>query len=169
MKGTRILVTATPKGHYEEVIIVGTPKPGTLMEITPEVAHVAGVFSYGAYGTTAYDGGDFVENDGNRKAIAILVEKDDEGGIYSDAYAAGDRARIYWPLMGEQFNMLVEDVAGTGDDFKIGEELMADNGTGKLLTADTDAEAHPFTSLEAITNPTADHWLWCRFNGAGGA
>ena len=70
--------------------------------------------------------------------------------------------------MGEEMNMLVEDVAGTGDDFHIGEEMMVDNGTGKLLTADDNAEAHPFTCLEVVTNPTADHWMHVRFNGSAG-
>ena len=75
---------------------------------------------------------------------------------------------LYYPQMGEEFNMLVEDVGGTGDDFFIGEEMMVDNGTGKLMTADDNAEAHPFTCLETITNPTADHYMHVRFNGSAG-
>lgn len=171
MKGTRIMIPGGrgPRGVFEHVYITGTPKPGTCMEIKPSTAPIGNVFNYAVYGTQAHSSGHYVENDGDRKAVAILLEKDDEAKIYSDAYVAGDMGKIYWPVMGEWFNMLVEDVSGTGDDFIIGEELMIDNGTGKLLTADSDAQAHPFTSLEAVTDPAADHWMWCRFNGEGGA
>lgn len=170
MKGTRILVTSKPRGVFEDVYINGTPKPGTVMEIDASVEPVGGLFKYQAAGVTAADGGQYMAADGDKKAIAVLVEKDHEGKIYSDAYVSGDLGRIYWPAMGEQMNMILEDVAGTSDTFVIGEELMVDNGTGKLLTADSDAEAHPFTLLETVaTAQTADHVRWCRFNGAGGA
>lgn len=172
MQGTRILVTSKPRGVFEDVYITGTPKPGTVMEIKHSTAAIGYVFNFQVYGITAINNpqtGHGVGNDGDRKAIAILLEKDQENKIYSDAYVAGDLGRVYYPVMGEQFNMLVEDVGGTGDDFVIGEELMVDDGTGKLLTADADAEAHPFTAYEAVTDPMADHWIWCRFNGEGGA
>ena len=171
MKGSRIIVTNNPRGVFEEVIIKTgrTPKPGTCMEIVPSIDPVEGVFTYAEYGIQAASSGQYVAADGDKKCIAILVEKDQEAGIYSAAYAAGDRAKVYYPAMGEQFNMLVEDVSGTGDDKIVGEEYMLDNGTGKLLTADDNAEAHPFTGLEASTNPLADELIWCRFNGEGGA
>lgn len=171
MQGTRILVTSKPRGVFEDVYIaVGrTPKPGVCMEIDPTVAHVGGVFTYQEYGVMAASSGQYITADGNRKAIAILLEKDQENKIYSDSYVAGDLGRIYWPVMGEQFNMLFEDVGGTADDFIIGEEVMVDDGTGMLLTATSSVEAHPFTVLEVVADPVADHWTWCRFNGAGGA
>lgn len=170
MKGTRIIVTSKPRGVFEDVVVNGTPKPGTVMEIDASVEPIGNVFQYQAYGTTAASSGQYVAADGDKKAIGILLEKDDEGGIYSRAYVSGERGRIYWPAMGEQFNMLLEDVGGTGDTFVIGEELMVDNGTGKLLTADSDAEVHPFTLLETVaTAPTADHVRWVRYNGSGGA
>jgi len=169
MKGTRILVSSPTRGVYEDIHVVGTPKPGTLMEIEPTTAPIGGRFSYAAYGTTTYDNGDFVENDGDRKVIAVLLEKDQEGDTYDDAYADDDLGRIYFPAPGEQLNMRVENQGGTGDSFAIGDELMADNGTGKLLACDTDAEAHPFTVLEVVAALTADACVWCRFNSAGGA
>jgi len=169
MKGARILVASPPRGVFEDVIVVGTPKPGTLMEIQPSVAHVGGLFSYRPYGTQAASSGLYVAADGNKKAIAILLEKDDVNGIYSRSYVTGERGKIYWPAMGEQFNMILENQSGTADAYAIGQEYMADDGTGKLLAADADAEAHPFTGLEAVTAMTADVWCWVRFNGAGGA
>ena len=170
MKGTRILVTSKPRGVFEEVIIVGTPKPGTVMEIDAAVEPIGNVFTYQAYGTTAASGGNYVAADGNKKAIAVLLENDHEGKTYDDAYAAGDRGKVYYPAMGEQFNMIVQVQSGTGDTFAIGDEMMVDDGTGKLLACDSDAEAHPFTNLETEATPLdADEWKWVRFNGAGGA
>lgn len=170
MKGNRILVTSKPRGVFEYVYVVGTPKPGTCMEIEPAVEPVAGVFSYAVYGTQAASSGQYVAADGDKKAIAILVEKDDEGKTFDDAYVDGNLGKIYWPAMGEQFNMRMEDVAGTGDTQVIGEEFMVDNGTGKLISADSDAEVHPFTLLETVgTAPTADHVEHVRYNGSGGA
>lgn len=169
MKGTRITVTSRRRGVIEDVYIVGTPKPGTCMEIDPGVAAVQGIFSYQAAGTQAASGGRGMGNDGDRKCVAILLEKDDEGGTYDNAYTDGDMGRIYYPLPGEQFNMIVQNQEGTGESFVIGDEFMIDDGTGKLLECDTNAEAHPFTGLEAKSALTADDWLWVRFNGAGGA
>ena len=168
MKGTRILITANPRGVFEDVYVVGTPKPGTCMEIEPSVEPVANIFHYAVYGTQAGATEQYVSADGDRKCIAILLERDQDGSTYNDAYVDDDFGRVYFPLMGEQFNMLFEDVQGTGDDLVIGEECMVDDGTGKLLTADNNAEAHPFTVLETVTNPMADHWVRCRFNGPGG-
>ena len=170
MKGTRIIVTSKPRGVFEDAYIEGIPTPGVCMEIKPSTEPVGGLFRYQMYGVQAGSSGQYVTNDGDRKAIAILLEYDQEGGIYSRAYVDGDLGRIYWPAMGEQFNMRVQVVSGTPDTFIIGEEMMVDNGTGELLTADSDAEAHPFTMLETeATALTADEYKWVRFNGEGGA
>jgi len=170
MKGTRILITSKPRGVFEDVYVQGTPKPGTVMEVKPSVEAVGGVFRYQAYGVQAADGGQYVAADGDRKAIAVLLERDQDGSIYSDAYVDGDLGRVYFPAMGEHLNMILEDVSGTSDTFIIGEELMVDNGTGKLITADSDAQAHPFTLMETVAAAqTADHVRHCRFNGEGGA
>jgi hypothetical protein len=169
MKGTRILVSSPYKGVIEDIIVIGTPKPGTLMEIKPATEPVNNCFSYAAAGVQAASGGNFMTNDGDRKCIAVLLEKDQEGKTYNDAYVSGDRGRVYFPLPGEQLNIIIENQAGTGDAFAIGDEMMVDNGTGKLLAADSDAEAHPFTCLETIAALTADAWGRMRFNGAGGA
>lgn len=170
MKGTRILVSSPLRGVFEDVIVSGTPKPGTCMEIVPATEPVGGCFTYAPYGTQAASGGKFVSNDGDRKAICVLLENDAEGKTYNDAYASGQRGRVYYPAPGEQLNMLVANIPGTGDSFAIGDEMMVDDGTGKLIACDSDAEAHPFTILETVSTPlTADTWLWVRFNGEGGA
>lgn len=171
MRGTRITVTSKPRGVHENIIVSGTPKPGTLMELKPSTADVAGVFTYQPAGTEGDSGGNYMAEDGDKKSIAILLEKDDMGGIYSRSYVSGERGRIYWPAMGEQFNVRVGDVSGTGDDYIVGTELMIDENTnvGMLMPADSNAEAHPFTCLEASTDVMAEWLAHCRFNGAGGA
>jgi len=168
MKGTRILASSPPRGHFEQVIVVGTPKPGVVMELA-DIAPVGNIYSYSVYGTKTASGGNYVTNDGDRKAIAILVEQDDINAIYSRAYVTGDRGYIYWPVLGEWFNMLLQNQSGTADSFSITSELMVDDGTGKLLAADSNAEAHPFTCLETVSALTADALALCRFNGCGGA
>ena len=167
MKGTRIKVSSPWRGVVESAYISGTPKPGTVMMMTSDAA-VGGVFTWEPYGITAASGGNGVSADGDRKLIAVLLEKDQEDKTYDDAYADGDLGRVYFPLPGEQLNMLVQNQSGTGDSFAIGDELMVDDGTGKLLACDNDAESQPFTVMETVAALTTDTWVWCRFNGSGG-
>ena len=167
MQGTKIVATENPRGYYEAVTVVGTPKPGTVMAML-STAPVQGVYSWEPYGTTAASGGNGVAADGNRKVIAVLVEKFWEGKTYNDAYVTGDMGRVYFPLPGDKLNMLLENQGGTGDSFAIGDELMVDDGTGKLLACDSDAEAQPFTVLETVAALTADAHAFVRFNGSGG-
>ena len=168
MKGTRILITAEPRGVFEEVIVVGTPKPGVMMEIVPATEPVGNVFSYAPYGTQAASSDKFVTGDGNRKCVAVLFEDDAQGKTYNDAYVTGTRGKVYFPVPGEQLNMLIQNQSGTGDAFAIGDELMADDGTGKMLAVSS-PEAAPFTCLETLAALTADAWGRCRFNGTAGA
>ncbi len=168
MKGTRILITSPTRGVYEDVIVHGTPKPGTVMELVPATEPIGGIFEYAVYGTQAASGGNFVAADGDRKVICVLLEKDDEASIYSHAYVNNERGRVYFPIAGEELNMLVNNQSGTGDAFAIGDELMVDDGTGGLMACDSDAESQPFTVRETVAALTADAWVRCRFNGSGG-
>ena len=172
MKGTRIQVShpgGAAKGIQMEGIIASgqTPKPGTVMEMTATAA-VASFFCWTPYGVTAASGGNFVSADGDRKLIVILLENFKEGKIYSDAYAAGDHCYLYVPQAGEEFNMLLQNQSGTGDTFTLGQELMVDDGTGKLLACDSDAEAQPFHIMSAVSSAlTADAHNWVMFRGHG--
>lgn len=165
MKGTKIIVTDQPKGVFKECFVNGTPKPGTVMELDYSEDPVGGVFQWQPYGTTAASGGNGASADGDRKVVAVLTEKKHEGGLYSTAYASGDRGYLYFPLAGEELNMILENQAGTGDSFQVGDELMVDDGTGKLLSCDSDAEAQPFTALEDVSALSADAWCHVLFNG----
>lgn len=165
MKGVKIQVSSHPKGVREECKIVGTPKPGTVMELDDGVAAIGNVFSWAAYGSDAASGGNNVTADGDQKIIAILLEDWAQGKTYDDAYADGDRGYLYFPLPGETFNMIIQVQAGTGDAFTIGQELMVDDGTGKLLACDSDAESHPFMCLETVSALSADAHTWVMFTG----
>jgi hypothetical protein len=33
MLGKKVIVSAQPKGHFEECVVIGTPKPGVVMNI----------------------------------------------------------------------------------------------------------------------------------------
>lgn len=166
MKGNQILIQENPKGVFKSVVISGTPKPGTAM--LPKLATAVddnGLPTYEPYGTTAASGYDGISNDGDRAPIAILLDDVNQGKIYSTAYADGDVAKVYFPLPGEELNILLENQSGTADAFGAGDRVMCDDGTGKFIAADADAESEPFELVEAVSAMTADTWAWAMFTG----
>ena len=157
MKGNSIIVTATPRGVQHEGYIEGTPKPGTLMQIKAGVAmDGTGRFTWEPYNQAA---------DGDRLLVAVLLEDSFQGKLATEAYATGDRARFYCPLPGEELNVLKGDVGGTTDDFAVGDKLMIDDGTGKVVLTTGTPESEPFVCLEAVVDPTADVLVWVMFGG----
>lgn len=156
-KGNEIIVSMEPRGVFHEGYVSGTPKPGTVMQIQAGTAmDGTGRFTWEVYNAAA---------DGDQRLIAVLLHDKLQGKLATDAYATGDRCRLYCPLPGEELNMLVADVSGTGDDHTVGEILMVDDGTGKLVATTGTPESEPFICLEATTDPTADALLWCIFTG----
>ena len=160
MKGTRILITSKPRGVFEDVKISGTPMPGTIMQLAAATEPVANVFTFEAYDRTA---------DGNRPqgGIAVLLEKDQEGNTYADAYADADYGRVYYPVMGEELNVLVS-AAGTADDDSqaIGALYIVDDGTGYLVATTGSPESEPFVCRETVTDVSATGTLVrCQYTG----
>lgn len=156
-KGNEIVVSENPRGRFTEGTIRTAEKPGTLVQI--DVSE--GLNANGRPQFEAFDAG----ADGDQRLIAVLVEDNLSGKIATDAYAAGDQCRVYFPLPGDEINMLVENLAGTGDDHSFGDLLMANDGTGKLVATTGSPESEPFQLLEAITDPTADTLAHCIFTG----
>lgn len=154
MKGSRIRIAGYERGVQKEGIISGTPKPGTCMEVKA-TAIVQGHATWQAFQTQA---------DGKPNIVAVLTEGDLEGSIYSTAYANGDWGFLYCPVAGEEINVIVLDISGTGDDISVGELFMIDNPTGKLI-ANSSGSSVPFISMEAVTDPTADTLTWCMYTG----
>lgn len=154
--GRQIVIANDPRGRFIEGIIDGTPKPGTVMQIKASTEPVNGRHTWEVYNQAA---------DGNQALIAVLCEDILNGKTVSDAYVSGTRGRLYIPLPGDDLNMLLADVSGTADDHVIGEKLMVDDGTGKLIATTGTPEAEPFVLMETVTDPTADTLAWCIFTG----
>lgn len=155
-KGNKIIVNPDPRGIFKECIISGTPKPGTVMQVKAATEPIGGCYTWEVFNAAA---------DGDQRLIAVLLENELLGALPTDAYADGDRGFLYCPLPGDELNMLLLDVAGTGDDFAIGDLLMVDDGTGKLVATTGDPESESFICMETVTDPTADHLTRCMFTG----
>ena len=162
MRGSQIIVSAptSPRGVFMEGFIGAglTPKPGTIMQLQPATALVGGRHTWELAAPDA-DGGR------PKGPLIILLEDHLQGRDYSTAYAAGERCFGYVPVAGEEFNLLVLNIAGTADDHTKGEILMVDNVTGKLVATTGSPETEPFQLLETITDPTADTLSWVVYTG----
>lgn len=155
MIGNTIIVSADPVGKFLEGIVSGTPKPGTVME-------VSSYFTGGRRHTwRAFQPG----TDGQRRVIAVLIEDRMQGKLYSDAYVPGTRCFLYVPEPGEELNMLIADVAGTGDVHTAGDTMIVQSGTGKLIVSTGTPQSEPFRLEEGSAAPTADIWLAAMYTG----
>ena len=151
-RGTEILVTSDPKGVRTTGILSGTPKPGTCMEIVPATA----VSDNGHFTYRAYTSG----TDGTRQTVYVLDRNKSYGALATTAFTTGAIIQMYTPLAGEHLNVLKGDVSGTADDFAVGDLLIIDTGTGKVILTTGSPESEPFQCLEAVTDPTADQLVW---------
>lgn len=157
-KGSDIIVSAKKMGVFKEGIIGDTSKPGTVMQIQAgTAADGGGRFTWEAFNRGA---------DGDHGLMAILLPDYLQGGLQTTAHTSGRRGQLYIPAPGEELNLLVEDVSGTGDDFTIGDLLIVDDGTGKLLATTGTPEREPFMCLENVTDPTEDHLMWVLYLGS---
>ncbi len=156
-KGNNILLNdITAKGVYLEGIIDGALKPGTIMELKNSVDPINGRYTYRRYQAGT---------DGDRQIIIVLLPDKLQGKIATDAYSDGSRCFMYVPQAGEQLNVLVDDIAGTGDDHGIGDIFIVDTETGRLIATTGDPESEPFQSMEEITDPTEDTLVHCIYTG----
>jgi hypothetical protein len=139
-KGTKIVCDADPKGHFEEVIISGTPYPGTFMEMM-STAPVGGRYSYR----------NVTRANGAKGEVAILCEDSNQGKTATDAYVSGTRGLIYWPIAGEELNALLRESAGTGTlgEENIGDLLAIEKTTGELMAGGALAST-PFKLMEHV-------------------
>lgn len=175
--GNVILITPEPKGRFEEIIVVGTPKPGTHMVIKPGTTFTrGGRCEMEPAGTTAASSTNQGMNaDGERIPIAILLCATDAGasGVPpfigpTDAYTTGSRGTVYYPVPGDEMNILFQDNTGTGalEDIVIGSKLIVDDGTGKVLQSTGSPECEPWVSNEAVADVAADRLIWATFTAA---
>lgn len=161
-RGSRTIVTADPKGQFEEGYVGAgnTFYPGMIVQVDASVALKGGRHTYVAYNRDA---------DGNMPLGPYWVVTGELhlflGKPQTNPYAAGDRVSLYSPRAGEELNLLLANLAGTGDDHALGEILMVDDGTGKLIATTGTPESECAVLLEAVTDPTADTLAWCRWTG----
>ena len=169
-KGNKIVVSERPKGvTIEGFMISQSPKPGTVMEIDWSVAAVSNRFAWEPWGVTGADGIRGVGADGDRRLMAVLIPDPNTGQASDTAYVSaaspGTRCHLYVPVAGEMLNMLVLDISGTGDDLRVGDIMIVNDGDGKLIETTGDPESEPFIVLEALTDPMADTLVWCMYTG----
>jgi hypothetical protein len=148
-KGQGIIVTANPRGKFDEGFVAGTPKPGTVMMIEAAVEPVGGKYSYAVYNRDA---------DGNRPsgAVCVLLPKQDETRTRDTAYADNERCFVYYPLPGDELNMLVTaSGTGTGDSQAIGDLYIAEDATGLLVATTGSPETEMFASKETVSDVVA--------------
>ena len=159
-RGNGIIVSAEPRGRFVEGIIASgeTPKPGTIMQIKIATALVGGRWTWEMYNADA-DGGR------PKGPFIVLLPDDLQGKAATVAYAAGDRCFGYIPLAGDELNLLIGDVSGTGDDHTKGEMLIVDDTTGELIATTGTPETEVAMLLETLTDPTADQLAWCIWTG----
>lgn len=153
MKGSKILLTVNPMGRELEGMISGTPKPGTCMQIVPGTVAVNGRHTWQFYQPSA---------DGDPRLVAVLLEDRLQGKGATDAYVDSTRGFLYVPLPGDELNMLVRDISGTGDTHTSGDRLQIGHADGKLIAQGTSANAAPFQAMETVAAPTTDILLWCQ-------
>lgn len=145
----------------ESGIIVGTPKPGIVLQPVLGTALSNGMQSWEPYGTTG--GTNDPAADGNRRIIAILNIV--PGKTRDDAFVSGEVGEIIYPQMGDEFNLWVLDISGTADDIGIGQPMIVDDGTGKLVGTTGSPEAEPFLAMQSAVDPAADYVLHVKFTG----
>ena len=161
-RGNRIIITTPPGGlHSEGLVKEGqTFFPGMIVTRDPSVALVNGRHTYKIYAESA---------DGDQPTGGFWVVTEMLNGLIgktvNDSYAAGERCSLYAPEMGEDINLLVLNLAGTADDHAIGEKMMVDTGTGKLIVTTGTPETEVAQLLEAIVDPVADTLAWCQWSG----
>src|SRR5262245_41533943 len=105
-KGNQIIVSSNPKGQFLEGTIGDTSKPGTIMAVKAATEPIGGRLTYIA-ATRPADGGTVM--------FAVLLEDWEQGKTIDDAYVSGTRCKMYVPLVGEDVNVRVGEVAGTGN------------------------------------------------------
>lgn len=162
-KGNRIVVTAEPQGIWKRGIVSGTPKPGTFMQMVSGIApNDNGQHTWEVYNTAG---------SGVPRVVAILEEDRGQGKLMTDAYVTGTECRVYLPVPGEELNVLITDITGTGatSDYVVGDLLevidalgtfrdVAVAGTGYLRSA-------PFQVLENYSDMVGDTHLHAMFTG----
>lgn len=153
-----IIVSQEPRGRFFDGYISGTPKPGTVMQLKAATEPVSGRHTWEAYDRAA-------DGDRPKGPVVVLLEDALQGKGIDGAYENGKMGHLYVPLPGDELLMLLLDVAGTGDAHTIGELMLVDDGTGKLIVTTGTPQKESFVCMETLAAPTADTHAHVMFNG----
>ena len=151
-KGNKIIVEGNGGiGHREWGVIGDTSKPGTVMNMDPTAAQQGGRWKWKA--TTCPTAGNMVPH-------AILLEDCLQGFLTDVAYVSGTMGELYWPVRGENMNILSTETSGTGQSFVVGKNMIIATSGGKIIPTTGSPMEYFCQSLEAIHEP-GDYLLWC--------
>lgn len=157
-RGNTIIVSGHFQGRKMTGKITGTPKPGTVMQIdVSETIDANNRFTWEVFTAT----------DGVRpfSGCPVLLEKPGSSFLMTRAYVTTEECQVYYPLHGDELNMIVaDDASTTTEDHLFGDKYMVDSGTGKLINPSSE-ESEPFTGLEAVTNQADDYLMHCLYTG----
>lgn len=160
--GNSIIVSSFPQGNFREFKkkTGETIYPGMIVQEDISVALVGGRNTAKIYSRSA---------DGEQPAGAFWVVTERLqamcGATMTTAIPEGDSMLCYSPLPGDELNLVIANLAGTGDDHTKGEILMVDTGTGKMIATTGTPETESAVLKETITDPTSDTWAWCTWSG----
>lgn len=153
--GNKIVIAQDPRGRQIEGKLSGALKPGTCVQLSAATEPVAGRYQWEVWDAGA---------DGDQRLVAVLMENF-RGDDATTAYVTLEQCRIYIPLPGDELNMLVENIAGTSDSFAIGDLLMVNDASGKLVATTGSPESEAFVVMETVAAITADTLVHCMFTG----
>lgn len=162
-RGNEIIVTSEPAGLFDEgyVKAAETFYPGMVVIRDASVALSGGRHTYKIYDESA---------DGDHPTGGFWIVTNNLqtmlGKLVTDSIAAGERIQVYSPRMGEELNLLIKNISGTGDSHTKGEKLIVDTGSGMLIATTGSPETEVAQLLETLAALTADTLAWCQWGSA---
>jgi hypothetical protein len=188
MHGVEIVVRASAQGIFEEGTIAGTPLPGQMVVMQGSSATLTAAGTptgLGAGGRPVYEPLGYNNNGTTQGAstdprpVGILVNDADQGQAYNTAYVDGARCFVYFPIPGEELNIVYagSGSVGTGSLNAVfyGQRLSAQavgGATTKLSTGGqfvdqgTTGTWAQFRSLEHVTFAVGVvGWVFAQFQG----
>jgi len=103
------------------------------------------------YTTTAEEIKKHATADGAVAPIMFIIENALEGEGIDDAYADGDKARVWYPTRGDNVYALIED----GEDIAVG-DLLVSAGNGKLKEREGASDGEVPRSVVAVALEALD-------------
>jgi hypothetical protein len=155
--GNNIILVEQPRGrHIDGVAAVDNMIPGILVTPTTAARDAGGALTWTPWALST----------GFQSLIAVVDYDQLQGQIATTTtqYKSGKRIKIYFPLPGEELNLLLAELAGTTGDpaIAIGDPLAAQTLTGRLIktaTGTAGGTEHQFIAAEALTVALGNEWL----------